>query len=353
MFEGSSVPDDSFCHGRASSTTYHIARTLARYLQEGNKSLGAIHDLVSTTLANLFQTCIVCGCTQDAQLRRATLCQRANCRFRLGCASLEICLADIRHDPPVIDILPTAVHCVAQSGQIKLLPDCPILKTNEVLQILNQLPETKYLQHVKDLNASIRRLGSDTVMLFRWLCSSNRGFLSSATGLLRIPSMPGIHHFILASASPTLESAFATRVGRRPPRLLFHGTSMDRLYATLCQGLKVCSGTSLQQHGSAYGAGIYMAEEPKTAWIYSAAGVVSGNRWTHSAYSSVRVLLGCEKTGARQARSTNGIHVITDASELMVRYVFLMPPGVNPPLAAHVAPAMMSIFASLCSKTPL
>ncbi|MCJ1386186.1 hypothetical protein MMC17_009312 [Xylographa soralifera] len=353
VFEGSSVPDASFCYGRANSTTYQIARTLARFLQEGHKSLEAIHNLVSTSLANLFQTCIICGCSQDARLRRATVCRRASCSGRLGCANLEIRLADIRHDPLVVDLLLTAAHCVAQSGDIELLPGCPIRNTSELLQILGKLPNAKYLQHVKDLNASVRWLGAPTISLLPWLCGGYLGFLASATGLLRIPSMPGIHQFILASASPTLESAFAKRAGQQPPRILFHGTSMDRLYAILCQGLKACSGTSLERHGSAYGAGIYMAEEPKTAWSYATASTVSGKGWTHSAYSSVSVLLGCEYTGASQARSTNGIHVVTDASELMVRYVFLMPLRVNPPLAAHVAPAMMSVFASLRSKVPL
>ncbi|MCJ1294460.1 hypothetical protein MMC34_006018 [Xylographa carneopallida] len=353
VFEGSSVPDVFYCHGRANSTTYQIARTLARYLQGGHKSLEAIHNLVSTSLTNLFQTCIVCGSSQGTRLHRATVCRRASCNGRFGCASLEIRLADIRHDPPVIDLLLTAVHSVTESGRVSLLPDCPIRTTTELLQILDKLPKTKYLQYVRDLNTSIRRLGTSTEVFFPWLCGAYHGFLASATGLLRIPSMPGIHQFILASASPTLESVFATHAGQRSPRLLFHGTSMDRLYAILCQGLRVCSGTSLQLHGSSYGAGIYMAEEPKTAYSYATASVVSGSGWTHSAYPYVRVLLGCEYIGASQARSTNGIHVITDASELMVRYVFLLPPGVSPPLAAHVAPAMMSVFASLRSQTPL
>ncbi|MCJ1396283.1 hypothetical protein MMC18_009172 [Xylographa bjoerkii] len=353
VFEGSSPPDVCFCYGRANSTTYQIARTLARYFRDGHKSLEAIHNLISTTLTDLFQTCIICGCSQNARLRRATVCQRASCSGRLGYASLEICLAEIRHDPPVMDLLLTVVHCVARSGKIELLPECPVRNTSELLQILDKLPKVKYLQHVKDLEASMKRLGAPAEGLFQWLCGGYRGFLASATGLLRIPSMPSIHQFILANASPALESAFAARVGQQPPRLLFHGTSTDRLYAILCQGLRVCSGTSLQRHGSAYGAGIYMAEEPRTAWGYSTASMVSGNGWAHSAYSNVQVLLGCEYAGTSQARSTNGIHVITDASELMVRYVFLMPPTASPPLAAHVAPAMLSVFASLRSKVPL
>ncbi|KAF1994159.1 hypothetical protein P154DRAFT_400392, partial [Amniculicola lignicola CBS 123094] len=50
----------------------------------------------------------------------------------------------------------------------------------------------------------------------------------------------GTHQFVLANASPTLENWFATRLPRTNPqtRVLFHGTSQDRLPNILAQGLK-------------------------------------------------------------------------------------------------------------------
>jgi len=45
----------------------------------------------------------------------------------------------------------------------------------------------------------------------------------------------------------------------------------------------------------------------------------------------------------------NGVHVVSNPSTLMVRYVFLIPKnGIIPP-AANVAPAMLSVYNSLRS----
>ena len=43
-----------------------------------------------------------------------------------------------------------------------------------------------------------------------------------------------------------------------------------------------------------------------------------------------------------------GIHVVSNAATLMVRYVFLIPSSVTTvPVAANVAPAMLSVYNSL------
>lgn len=95
-----------------------------------------------------------------------------------------------------------------------------------------------------------------------------------------------------------------------------------------------------------------MAEEPTTAWGYAQkAAVTTGvatTGWKGSMYHDLRVLLGCELVGAA-VPVVAGIHVITDPSRLMVRYIFLMPPTARMPIARHVVPAMSSVFASLRS----
>ncbi|KAF2647450.1 hypothetical protein K491DRAFT_569114, partial [Lophiostoma macrostomum CBS 122681] len=50
----------------------------------------------------------------------------------------------------------------------------------------------------------------------------------------------GTHQFVLANAAPELEHAFAKQLPRYNPttRVLFHGTSLDRLPSILAQGLK-------------------------------------------------------------------------------------------------------------------
>jgi hypothetical protein len=64
----------------------------------------------------------------------------------------------------------------------------------------------------------------------------------------------------------------------------------------------------------------------------------------------MRVLLGCELAGNGNApRAPRGYWVVTDASRLMVRYVFLLKPSATAPPTEDIAPKMLSVFKSLRS----
>jgi hypothetical protein len=90
-----------------------------------------------------------------------------------------------------------------------------------------------------------------------------------------------------------------------------------------------------------------MAEEPATTWSY-ATPITPALTWRRSAFRNVRVLLGCEYVGTSQPRQA-GIHVISDPTQLMLRYIFLVPENANAPVARHIEPAMMGVFSSLRS----
>lgn len=85
-----------------------------------------------------------------------------------------------------------------------------------------------------------------TELLLSWLCGSQRGFVVSATDRYRIPIFAGVQQFLVVDAPPEVEAAFAKHNDLMPRNILFHGTSLDRLYSVLCQGLRVLSGTALQ-----------------------------------------------------------------------------------------------------------
>jgi hypothetical protein len=338
------VPDEPFCHGRANRATYQLARTLSRHLSQGFASLEKIHTLLTATLNDLNQCCMVCGMPQGVRLRRSTVCYAPECSEILTHASLEILLADIRQDPAVVDLLLAMLYAVARSGRLELLPGCPIDNSSELIRLLDELPPIGQLQSAEDLTATMRCLDYPVEALLTWVCTSYRGFLTSASGQLRIPNMPGVHQFVLANAAPHLENTFATQTGRQSTSAVFHGTSFERLYAILHQGLLVCSGGPLQVHGASYGNGIYMSEEPSTALRYS----LPTTGWHSSAFRNVRVLLGCELAGTSMM-PMNGMHVVPNAGSVMVRYIFLLPPITAAPLGAHLTPAMLSAFASLRS----
>lgn len=346
LFSGDTEPEWPFCHGRTNRMTYQIARILFRHLQCGLEPLEKIHDLLTNSIKNLAQDCMVCGASVEARLVRSTVCQSPACQTILNRAHLDIRLSDIRQDPTTVDLLLTTLYAVATSGQSTnlVLPGCPTKITNEGLQLLDLLPPIAQLQNVDDLSWALE--GTASERLLAWVSSSYNGFLVAASPQLRIPSMPGVHQFVLVNAAPVLENAFRSRMGTQPTHALFHGTSLDRLHAILGQGLRVCSGTGLQRHGASLGNGIYLAEEPATSWGYSAV----SKSWRHSAFHNVRVVLGCEVVDPTQFLSrVPGTYVITDPSMIMVRYIFLVSATATAPLARHVTPAMQSAFASLRS----
>jgi hypothetical protein len=335
------IPDQHPCFGRPNRTAYQLTRILTRHLHSGLKSLEEIHKLITTALKDLTTTCLICGTPKATQLRRSAACQPA-CSAVFLRSSLEVRLAEIRHDPPVMDLLLTMVHYAAASRKLELLPGCPFPDTLAVATALNKIPSISKLTNVDDLTSAVKKLGIPTEKLLSWTCLNYRGFLVSASGKTKIPGWPAnTHQFLMASAAPNLEAVFRAQIGSLPTRVLWHGTSMERLFAIISQGLKVCSNTPLQVHGAASGPGIYTADNPGTSWGYS---TVAGANWSGSSFLNYRVLLGLEAAGPAVG---TGIHVVKDPSTLMVRYVFLVPTGATIPAATIVAPAMQSVYNSL------
>lgn len=109
-----------------------------------------------------------------------------------------------------------------------------------------------------------------------WACTSYRGFLTFATGVLKIPSMPSAHQFVLANTFDK-EKKFAAHGTQKPGRVVFHGTSLDRVYVILCEGLKICDG-QLQKHGAAHGQGICTAADHSVSLGYSVLRSQGGRR---------------------------------------------------------------------------
>ena len=182
------------------------------------------------------------------------------------------------------DLLLTIADAAAASGRMDVLPDCPLNNATQVLNLLGQLPIVDALK--KHLSSCINVYGDSFRLnkaltgysttpdqlrkVLTWACNGNRGFLTAAINQIRIPSFE-THQFPFANASPKLEMAFAAHIETPHSSfgILFHGTSLDRLHATLCQGLKVLSDASLIGNGRSLGNGVYTADEPVTAWVYA------------------------------------------------------------------------------------
>jgi hypothetical protein len=354
LTEAHEPPQWPYCAGRENALAWACSRIVHRHLKLLEEvGLAGFHELMTNQLANYASNCVVCGYTHKSsatnmKLRRAVPCQLPSCSMIWNNISLEIRIPEIRSDPFVLDMLLTGVYAAAISTRSELLPGCPIKSTQAVVAILNCLPPVSALALAPDLNKALKRYHKDAaVELLTWACNHYRGFITTASGICRIPGMPsGTHQFVLANASPELELSFAKQLPRYNPqtRILFHGTSLDRLPSILAQGLKIQSGTNLQRTGAAHGKGIYLAEDPSTSFSYSPAAI----SWKSSGLSNMRLLLGCEVVGNGNS-VTPGIHVIRDERQVMVRYVFLLTSSAYAPVAGHVVPAMGSAVSALRS----
>jgi hypothetical protein len=345
----------SSCHGRANRATFQLGYILSSHLLEGSKPLEDTYKLLKAGLDTLTQKCIICGTNLGIQLRRSATCESPFCSSTfLVQANLDIQLYDLQEDLQVGELLLTAVQAAATTGKAALLPECSVGQAHNVTNLLGTVAQMAAMEVTasNNLHAVLRRSGKRAVGLLKWIFGHYGGFLVSASGQMRIPSMPGVHQFLLANAAPSLEKAFAEQMGNLPTRVVFHGTSIDRLYSILCQGLRVCSGdTSLQRHGATFGHGIYVADEPKTAigFAHLCSSPAIGSGWHSSTFSMANVLLGCEASGNIPAAVSGGYHVISNPNMLILRYIFLVPTGISLPIARHIVPAMASVFASLRS----
>ncbi|CAO2648557.1 Nn.00g078240.m01.CDS01 [Neocucurbitaria sp. VM-36] len=348
--QNSKSPQDNVCKSVQTAFTWQLNRLIHTQLRIGNIGIADLYRLVKKRLEELGQLCISCGASHNAKnahLRRSTPCDIMSCARLWYQLPLDVRIPEIRADTFAVDMMLTSVYAAAMSNKSELLPGCPIYGNELVKTILNSLPSLTVLSHAVNLSTVLKSYHKDAEKLISWACVQFRGYLATATGICKIPNLPtGTHQFVLVNASPRLESDFVSRLPRYNPKttVLFHGTSLDRLPAILAQGLRICSGTSLQRTGAAHGKGIYMAEDPATSFTYSPASL----SWRNSGLPNMRLLLGCEVVGNGRSVSS-GIHVLTDERSVMVRYVFLFTNYAASPVASHIIPAMASGMAALRS----
>jgi hypothetical protein len=373
VLDESAYEGTALCYGQINRATYQLGRILSHDLLNGSKALKETYNMLKLSLDSMLDVCIVCGSPHGVRLQRSACCESSACSLTYKNTNLEIQLNDFREDPQVADLLLTAVQAAVTSKHMNLLPGCTGSRLEPIAGILDKLPPISALRASKDMHALLQHWGNATLHFLKWISGHYRGFLVSATGRtrtssmpvqIRIPNMPGAYQFLLTNAAPHLEKAFAAKVGRGTTTVVFHGTSLDRLFSILCLGLQNFSGTQLGRHGASYGNGIYVAEEPATSFAYMQrnVGLPGGGTtvyhsscdrynvvpgWSSGTFNGFGVLLACEASGIVHGK---GIHVISDPSTLLLRYIFLIPPNMAAPRAAAIVPAISNVLASLRSR---
>lgn len=337
-------------HASPTFLAFNVQTALADLSRQG-PSIPTIHTTVTNLTSSAPDYCFVCRRDLGLRLWKPATCSK-NCSVALRRVPLEIRLHHLLVDPKAIDLLLTAICAtVAEGPSADFLPGCPV-QFSDLLGVINSLPDLSTLQTASDLRQAIvgnDKLGIDRERLLSWLCLRFRGFILSAPSHFKVPSLGlNTHHFVMVDSCLDRELAFRAHLNLSPATspastIVFHGTHASRLFPILCNGLAIGGNGVPRINGAAYGSGVYCGHEMSPSWGFSGS---TSQSWSHSQLGNLRVMLGCELAPATPP-THGGVHVITDETRLLVRYVFLLPDGFQPPVRTHVEPSMMAGIARL------
>ena len=352
----SGAPRRLYCYSRQSRICYIVAREIYVLLSAGVNSPETLHSKLSRALCTLHTRCIICRCTMGAAIHRLTLCSSISCLREYLAADLNIRCEDVLLQSSSISIILASVQAVAQKNNVSLLPGWPVSRLGnpgDILATVQSLPSLAYPILSSDLNqflsgqyAAFATLKQVEVLL-SWICTRFRGNVLAAYSTYILPGLDGVAQFLVADSQPEIAASFAKHDHLQPRHVLYHGTSIDRLYSVLVQGLQVLSGTPLAQHGAVYGSGIYMAREPSLALSYARANIPKTTTPIPNLkgdVSSARLLLACEHAGndiSTPSRAPPGMHIIQDPSRILIRYIFLVPSSTRVPKASELSAAIL------------
>jgi hypothetical protein len=226
--------------------TFQLTQMLHNDFLDSAIGLEPLYRALNSRLDSWAQHCIICGSAFAGTGRwRSTTC-KVECSRAWRQAPLDLRLTDIVDDPDAVDALLTLIYGTTMQGTFaNFLPRLPMTTVLALINAFTPIPALATLKTAPSLSKSIQALGTPTEQLLCWTLHEFRGYLVSATGQFKIPNMPGIYQFLLADAHPEGGSAF-TQAGKKG-KVVFHGTSIDRVYQILCQGLQNLSNTSLQR----------------------------------------------------------------------------------------------------------
>lgn len=232
----------------------------------------AIHD----TITNAHHRCISCGKDLGTKnlLYRSTTCS-AECSVKFRHSALEVRAPGLENYNiyygigDALRVLWVAAMIAVRSKHMSPPPFMTVEDVCHALKIALQLfripktmsPDEKHFT----FNKAIRALKRDpkTERFVAWSSTHYRGCL--------IPSrdFPNRSWLYAYNANPAIEKAYARNwdtCGKRSS-IVFHGTTVDRLYPIMCDGFR--DDHNLVQNGRRYGSGVYVTDSQDVALDYA------------------------------------------------------------------------------------
>ena len=234
-------------------------------------------------LGSLADVCAIC----DAPLAFGeasilpSVCGRPLCAYQLETFGKMLvgptCLA-ARAD--VSDLLVATTRLAARSSRAQdiLLPPCVLdgaaVDPAVAARILNNFPSFERAHEIARkegrgaagfaaVESALLKVDPRAPACLRWIMTSNKAHLVALPpGMRLLERMAPAEHclqFIMLSQPPAQQARFAALKARHGSKFAWHGSPAENWHAILRSGLRSASGTRLQLHGAAHGAGVYVS----------------------------------------------------------------------------------------------
>jgi poly [ADP-ribose] polymerase 6/8 len=247
--------------------------------------------------------CCCCGTPMPLGLKPsvcpAEICNFQLCRMGIGSSLCQ----EIARDPLVADLLVSLFASSVGTSFLNPAPPGNMISEMDVTGIFKRLPRMEQLAAAHTDAELAGMIGAPAFELLRWIILSNRSHLAALPEPLALPYK--CRQFLALLSEPEAEEVFQHLRTAHGSSLLWHGSGLERWHSIVRRGLKNATGTSLQAHGSAYGAGIYFATDPVISLQYAQPG---HNKYAKSVFpESLSVLALCEVADVPEKGVTTSI----------------------------------------------
>eukprot|EP01094_Clydonella_sp_ATCC50884_P014158 TRINITY_DN244_c0_g1_i5.p1 TRINITY_DN244_c0_g1~~TRINITY_DN244_c0_g1_i5.p1 ORF type:complete len:289 (-),score=12.33 TRINITY_DN244_c0_g1_i5:166-1032(-) len=228
----------------------------------------------------------------------------------------------------------------------------------ELKRILNCFPKMDVLCSTSEgpghMKAVLDAAHPYAFALLSWVISSSRCHIVKLQDSQHIREMKTRHQFLLASASPEKEQLFQELKAEHGSFFAFHGSPIANWHSIMRTGymplplvpsllriaqdvhgvltlliqhrLRNASGTKLQLHGAAHGAGIYLANNASTSFGYcrgtGKSAKASDDPYISDPENCVCLAL-CEVIPKGKYHNSGGIYVMPDETLVTTRFFFV------------------------------
>jgi ubiquitin-protein ligase len=300
--------------GEQDSNSQHMINVLYRKFGK-NLIFDSLFDIMTflKNTNNLNNYCYICS---------EESCNKPDCiKSKYSLVTDNTVMDAYNRDPTVFDFLmKTTIYGANGAKRDKVFtPFPPIFKDFNELDLvikkldLNQLYATIKMSY-KD-SELYEKLGSQVYGFIKYVILSNNFRLKTdkldVVKFVDLEVVLGKDMVVFEVIHDIIKIKDFDRIN---PNYLYHGSGISNWYSIMRNGLKNYSGTTLMANGQAYGAGIYLSDDPGMSLGYSF------RESTNNLYivGVVQVVKSID-----QYKKTQGIYVVENDKELIVRYLIV------------------------------